>query len=328
MNIRWMNIYMYMCIFYSGIIVIINNDAIIFKIEENLRGQLDFFPSNTNNSACRLLPFSRSPVCPYHYQSPSLLSRCLLPSPSSSSFLAAHLQLYFSSLLSFITIGITFTSSSLLAVCCRCYSSCWSCCLVAELLMLPVLISVVVDVPYRCHGCCDGGPCCSSRCHHYLLCILITTTCFISAHPCSCYCLSSTLLQPVVVAAAFKLPLPLLSPSPFFPSSLVKTPTPWIHSLSFFFWLEKHHHLFFFLLCGENPYQLTIIGFTYIIATILFSQVSRCQLLPLQLLLVVDISTFSSCCRCCSWRFCLLLLVWSDHLVRTGTGPVAAPFSV
>ena len=114
--------------------------------------------------------FSRSPVCPYHYQPPSLLSRCLLPSPSSSSFLAAHLQLYFSSLLSFITIGITFTLSSLLAVCCRCCSSCWSCCLVAELLMLPVLISVVVDVPYRCHGCCDGGPCCSSRWYHHLCC--------------------------------------------------------------------------------------------------------------------------------------------------------------
>ena len=85
---------------------------------------------------------------------------------------------------------------------------------------------------------------------------------------------------------------------------------------------------FLFFLCGENPYQLTIIGFTYIIATILFLQVSRCQLLPLQLLLVVDINTFSSCCHCCSWRFCLLLLVWSDQLVRTGIGPVAAPFSV
>ena len=41
-----------------------------------------------------------------------------------------------------------------------------------------------------------------------------TTICSVSAHPCCCSCLSSPLLRPVVVAATFKLPLPLLSPSP------------------------------------------------------------------------------------------------------------------
>ena len=65
-----------------------------------------------------------------------------------------------------------------------------------------------------------------------------------------------------------------------------------------------------------------------------FARTSSCQSSPVLVYLTANVchprwGTRTSCCRCCGhYRFCLLLLVWSDHLVRTGTRPVAAPFSV
>ena len=61
--------------------------------------------------------------------------------------------------------------------------------------MLPMLIYVVVDVPHRCHGCCDSGPCCSSRCHHHLLCIF-------DHHHLLCFCSPLQLLLPLFYIAS------------------------------------------------------------------------------------------------------------------------------